>query len=192
MKAVYFEQHGGTEVLKYGDFPTPSPGPGEIMVRLQAAALNRLDLWVRNGWPGIKLEYPFIPGADGAGTVAAIGEGARGFKVGERVVVNANLGDGTCDYCRAGLENQCRNWGLLGETHRGTYTEYVVVPDRNLLRVPDDFGLHAAAAAGLVYHTAWHSLITRGELKPGETVLIVGASGGVNLASIQIAKFTGA
>jgi NADPH:quinone reductase-like Zn-dependent oxidoreductase len=124
--------------------------------------------------------------------VAALGEGVRGFEVGERVVVNANLGDGTCDFCRAGLENQCRNWGLLGETHRGTYAEYVVVPGRNLLRVPDDFGLHAAAAAGLVYHTAWHSLITRGKLQPGETVLVVGASGGVNIASIQIAKFTGA
>jgi NADPH:quinone reductase-like Zn-dependent oxidoreductase len=192
MKAVFIKQHGGPEVLKYGDIPTPTPGPGEVMVRLQAAALNRLDLWVRNGWPGIKLEYPFIPGADGAGTVAALGEDVSGFQVGERVVVNANLGDGTCDYCRAGLENQCRNWGLLGETHRGTYAEYVVVPDRNLLRIPDDFDMHAAAAAGLVFHTAWHSLITRGKLQPAETVLIVGASGGVNLASIQIAKFTGA
>jgi NADPH:quinone reductase-like Zn-dependent oxidoreductase len=192
MKAVYLEQHGGPEVLKYGDLPTPTPGPGEVMVRLQAAALNRLDLWVRKGWQGMKLEYPFIPGADGAGTVAALGEGAVGWQVGERVVVNANLGDGTCEYCRAGLENQCRNWGLLGETRRGTYAEYVVVPDRNLLRVPDEFDLHAAAAAGLVYHTAWHSLITRGGLQPGEVVLVVGASGGVNLASIQIAKMTGA
>jgi NADPH:quinone reductase-like Zn-dependent oxidoreductase len=192
MKAVYFEQHGGVEVLKYADFPTPTPGPGEVLVRLQAAALNRLDLWVRNGWPGIKIGYPFIPGADGAGQVAALGEGANGWQVGQRVVLNANIGDGTCEYCRDGLENQCRNWGLLGETHQGTYAEYVVVPDRNLQLVPDGFDLHAAAAAGLVYHNAWHSLITRGNLRPHETVLVVGASGGVNLASIQVAKLTGA
>jgi NADPH:quinone reductase-like Zn-dependent oxidoreductase len=192
MKAVYLEQHGGPEVLQYSDYPTPSPGPGEVMVRLEAAALNRLDLWVRNGWPGIKLEYPFIPGADGAGTVAALGEGVSGFQVGERVVVNANIGCGTCEFCRAGNENRCVQWGLLGETRRGTYAEYVVVPDRNVLPVPDGFDFHAAAAAGLVYHTAWHSLITRGNLRPGETVLVVGASGGVNTASIQIAKMTGA
>ena len=192
MKAVYLEQHGGAEVLQYGDYPTPTPGPGEVLVRLQAAALNRLDLWVRNGWPGIKLEYPFIPGADGAGTVGALGEGVTGWQVGERVVVNANLGDGTCEYCRAGMENQCVNWGLLGENRRGTYAEYVIVPNRNLLHVPDGFDLLEAAAAGLVYHTAWHSLITRGRLRPGETVLVVGASGGVNTASVQIAKLTGA
>jgi len=192
MKAVFLEQHGGPEVLQYGDFPTPTPGSGEVMVRMQAAALNRLDLWVRTGWPGIKLEYPFIPGADGAGTVAALGEGVTGWQVGERVVINANIGDGTCEFCRAGKENQCVNWGLLGETRRGTYAEYLVVPDRNLLRVPEGFDLHAAAAAGLVFHTAWHSLITRGQLRPGETVLVVGASGGVNTASIQIAKLTGA
>lgn len=192
MKAVFLEQHGGPEVLQYGEFPTPTPGPGEVMVRLSAAALNRLDLWVRAGWPGIKLEYPFIPGADGAGTIAALGEGVSGWQVGERVVINANIGDGTCEFCRAGLENQCRSWGLLGETRRGTYAEYIVVPDRNLMRVPEGFDLQAAAAAGLVYHTAWHSLITRGNLRPGETVLVVGASGGVNTASIQIAKYTGA
>ena len=138
------------------------------------------------------MNYPFIPGADGAGVVAALGESARGWQVGQRVVVNANLGDGTCDYCRAGFENQCRHWGLLGETRRGTYAEYVVVPDRNLLAVPEGFDLHAAAAAGLVFHTAWHSLIARGNLRPGETVLVVGASGGVNTASIQIAKISGA
>ncbi|MEN8242286.1 MAG: zinc-binding dehydrogenase [Chloroflexota bacterium] len=192
MRAVYFEQHGDPDVLKYDDFPTPVPGAGEVLVRLRAAALNRLDLWVRKGWPGIKLSYPFIPGADGAGTVAALGESASGWRVGQQVVVNANLGDGTCDYCRAGFENQCRHWGLLGENRQGTYAEYVVVPDRNLLPVPDGFDLHAAAAAGLVFHTAWHSLIARGKLRPGEIVLVVGASGGVNTACIQIAKMAGA
>lgn len=192
MKAVFIREHGGLSALEYGDLPTPSPGPGEVLVRLHAAALNRLDLWVREGWPGIRIEYPFIMGADGAGQVAAVGDGVTDWKPGTPVVLNANLGDGTCDFCLAGLENQCLNWGLLGETKSGTYAEFVAVPARNLLEMPESFDPHQAASAGLVFHTAWHSLITRGKLLPGETVLVVGASGGVNTASIQIAKLAGA
>jgi NADPH:quinone reductase-like Zn-dependent oxidoreductase len=192
VKAILFYQHGGPEVLQYADFPAPEPGPGQVLVRLRAAALNRLDLWVRQGWPGIRLEYPHIPGADGAGEVASLGEGVTEFAVGDRVVINANLGCGRCDYCLAGRDNLCRTWRLLGETVRGTYAEYVVVPVGNILRLADGFDYHAAAAAGLVFHTAWHSLITRARLQAGETVLVVGASGGVNTASIQIAKLAGA
>jgi NADPH:quinone reductase-like Zn-dependent oxidoreductase len=192
MKAVLFHQHGSSEVLAFSDFPTPEPGPGQVLVRLKAAALNRLDLWVRQGWPGIRLDYPHIPGADGAGEVAALGYGVSGWKVGEQVVLNSNIGCGTCEYCIAGEDNRCRNWRLLGENLRGTYAEYVTAPAANLLRLPDGFDHRAAAAAALVYHTAWHSLITRGGLRPGENVLVVGASGGVNSASIQIAKLCGA
>ncbi len=192
MKAVLFHQHGGLEALCYEEFPTPEPGPGQVLVRLQAAALNRLDLWVREGWPGIKLAYPHIPGADGAGQVAALGPGVTGWQPGERVVINSNLACGVCDQCLAGWDNRCRAWQLLGETVRGTYAEYVVAPAANLLRVPEGFSLRTAAAASLVYHTAWHSLIERGGLKAGERVLVVGASGGVNTASIQIAKLAGA
>lgn len=192
MKAVLFHRHGGPEVLEYTDFPTPEPGPGEVQVRLEAAALNRLDLWVREGWPGIKLEYPHIPGADGAGFVSAVGQGVTDWQVGDRVVINSNLGCGACHFCLAGQDNRCVDWHLLGETIRGTYAEYVIVPSRQLYPVPPDYDFHQAAAAGLVFHTAWHSLITRGNLRPGESVLVVGASGGVNTASIQIAKLTGA
>ncbi len=192
MRAVFIKDHGGLDALEHGDLPMPIPGPGEVLVRLEVAALNRLDIWVRNGWPGIRIQYPFILGADGAGRVAALGEGVTEWKTGTRVVINANLGDGTCEYCRRGLENQCVNWGLLGETRSGTYAEYIAVPARNLLEIPEHVSAMEAAAAGLVFHTAWHSLITRGKLKPGETVLVVGASGGVNTASIQIAKLTGA
>jgi NADPH:quinone reductase-like Zn-dependent oxidoreductase len=192
MKAVLVHQHGGIDALEYSDFPTPEAGPGEVLVRLKAAALNRLDLWVREGWPGIKLDYPHIPGADGAGVVSALGEGVTGWAAGERVVINSNLGCGHCEYCVAGNDNRCRNWQLLGENRRGTYAEYVSVPAGNLYRLPDGFNEHIAAAAALVYHTAWHSLITRGELRAGESVLVVGASGGVNTASIQVAKLAGA
>jgi NADPH:quinone reductase-like Zn-dependent oxidoreductase len=192
MKAVLFHQHGGPDVLEYTDFPTPTPKPGEVLVRLRAAALNRMDIMVRNGWPGLKLELPHINGADGAGNVAALGEGTNGFEIGDRVVINSNLGCGNCEYCLAGKDNLCRDWHLLGETLRGTYAEYVAVPARQLYRLPDGFDYHAAAAAALVYLTAWHSLVTRGNLQKDETVLIVGAGGGVNTASVQIAKYIGA
>lgn len=191
MKAVFFHEHGGPEVLQYGDLPTPEPGPGEVLVRLRAAALNRLDIWVRNGWPGLRLTYPHILGADGAGEVAAVGAGVTQWQVGQRVAINPNIGCGRCEYCLAGQDNLCRHWQLLGETRSGTYAEYVVVPESNLLALPETVSYAAAAAAALVFQTAWHSLITRGKLRPGEHVLIVGASGGVNTASIQIAKLTG-
>lgn len=192
MKAVIFQQHGGLEVLQYTDFPSPEPAAGQVLVRLEAAALNRLDLWVRQGWAGIRLEYPHISGADGAGVIAALGSGVDGWQVGERVVINSNLSCGVCPACQAGADNRCRDWGLLGETCRGTYAEYVCLPATNVYRVPSGFDLAAAAAAALVFHTAWHSLIVRGGLRPGERVLVVGASGGVNTASIQIARLTGA
>jgi NADPH:quinone reductase-like Zn-dependent oxidoreductase len=163
-----------------------------VLVRLQAAALNRLDIWVRNGWPGIKLDYPHVPGADGAGEVALPGPGVSRWKPGDRVVINSNLSCGECDFCISGHDNLCRNWELLGETRRGTYAEYIVLPERNLFPLPPGYDPKAAAAAALVFHTAWHSLIVRGKIRPGETVLVVGASGGVNTASIQIARLAGA
>ncbi len=192
MKAVILKQHGGPEVLEYKDHPTPVPGAGQVLIRLHAAALNRMDLWVRQGWPGIKLEYPHILGADGAGEIAALGPGIVDWEVGARVVINSNWSCGICEFCLAGWDNRCTSWHLLGETIRGTYAEYVVVPAGNLLLIPDGFDTYGAAAAALVYHTAWHSLITRAQLRPAETVLVIGASGGVNTACIQVAKFAGA
>ena len=196
MKAVLFRQHGGPEVLEYADFPTPEPKPGEALVRLHAAALNRMDVMVRNGWPGLKLELPHINGADGAGEVVAFGQTSeveRGeLETGAHIVINANLGCGKCEFCIAGKDNMCRDWHLLGETVRGTYAEYVSLPIRQLYRLPKDFDFHQAAAAALVYQTAWHSLVKRGNVQKGEAVLVVGAGGGVNTASVQIAKWIGA
>jgi NADPH:quinone reductase-like Zn-dependent oxidoreductase len=162
------------------------------LIRLRAAALNRMDVMVRNGWPGLKLEMPHINGADGAGEIAEINGDSSDLKSGDHVVINANLGCGTCEYCLAGKDNMCLNWHLLGETIRGTYAEYVCVPLRQLYKLPNDFDVHQAAAAALVYQTAWHSLVKRGNLQNGETVLIIGAGGGVNTASVQIAKLMGA
>ena len=199
MKTTLFHQHGGPKVLEYIDFPTPEPTPGEVLVKLKVAALNRMDVMVRNGWPGLELDMPHINGADGAGEVVALGpsipepDGENlGVKVGDRVVINPNLGCGKCEYCTSGWDNRCKNWHLLGETVRGTYAEYVSLPARQLYKLPADFNLRKAAAAALVYQTAWHSLITRGKLQKDETVLIVGAGGGVNTASIDIVKYSGA
>jgi NADPH:quinone reductase-like Zn-dependent oxidoreductase len=205
MKAVLFRQHGGPEVLEYSDFPTPEPKPGEALIRLHAAALNRVDAMVRNGWPGLKLELPHINGADGAGEIVALGGGEANAKtsspaqkigdwrleIGDHVVINANLGCGKCEFCLDGKDNMCREWHLLGETIRGTYAEHISLPVKQLYRLPKEFDFHQAAAAALVYQTAWHSL-KRGNLQEGEIVLIVGAGGGVNTASVQIAKWIGA
>jgi NADPH:quinone reductase-like Zn-dependent oxidoreductase len=193
MRAILLDQHGSVENLRFvTDYPVPEPGPAEVRVRVRAAALNRLDIWVRNGWPGIKLLLPHILGADAAGDVDKIGVGVTGWSPGERVVVDPSLSCGQCDYCLGGRQNLCDQFKILGEDTSGTYAEYIVVPARNLLQLPDHVSYAEAAGAALVYLTAWHSLITRGNLRAGETVLVLGASGGVNSASIQIAKFAGA
>ena len=192
MKAILFHQHGGPEVLQYSDSPTPEPKAGEALVRLCAASLNHVDITVRRGWPGLRLNLPHINGADGAGEIIQLGDGVTDFSIGDHVVINANIGCGKCEYCLAGKDNMCRDWNLLGETMRGTYAEYISLPTRQLYKLPPDFDLRIAAASALVFQTAWHSLITCGNLHAGETVVIVGAGGGVNTASMGIAKFSGA
>ena len=174
--------------MEYGDLPDPQPRAGEVLVRIHAASINRVDKWIRDGWPGLKLPLPHIPGSDGAGVVEASGQG---FQKGERVVINSNLGCGECEFCLAGQDNLCSKWHLLGETTSGTYAELVAVPARQLLRIPEHISFDTAAASGLVCLTAWHSLITKGQLRAAESVLVIGAGGGVNTAAIQIAKLAG-
>lgn len=192
MKAAVITGHGGPEVHAIAhDLPIPEPGPGQVRLAIKAAALNRLDLWVRLGWPGLKLAMPHIIGSDGAGVVDAVGPGVTPFKPGDRVCINPTIVEPDSPALMTGLENQSRIH-ILAESVPGVAAEYAVLPARNLLHVPESIGFAEAAAAGLVYLTAWHSLITRGGLRPGERVLIVGAGGGVNSASIQIAKLAGA
>lgn len=192
MKAVFFNQHGGPDVLQYGEQPQPMLQPGWVLVRVRAAALNHVDLFVRTGGPAHKLALPFIPGADGAGEIAVLGEGVSQWSIGQRVVINASVCLEEDEFTRSGQENLCRRWALIGEHLPGSYAEYVAVPAANLLEIPADYPYEKAAAAALVFLTAWHSLVKRGELQKGETVLVVGASGGVNTASILIAKYLGA
>lgn len=193
MKALVFERHGDLDNVQLLDVPTPVPGPGEVLVEIHAAALNRLDLWVLEGWPGLRLKLPHIMGSDGAGVVAAVGEDAGRFKPGDRVAINPTICNDPADlFARLGYDNMCDDYALFGEHVDGFYAEYAAVPQRNLLTLPDDVAFETAAAASLVFVTAWHSLITRGDLRPGESVLIVGAGGGVNTAAIQIAHLVGA
>jgi NADPH:quinone reductase-like Zn-dependent oxidoreductase len=192
MRAAVLTGHGSFDnVILSTDLPLPEPGAGEVRVRVHAAALNRLDLWVLEGWPGLNLHMPHIVGSDGAGVVDALGDGVSALAVGDRVCIDPSVVPADSPALMTGLENQSRI-AIMGEHTPGMAAEYVVVPARNVLRMPDHVTFEDAAAAGLVYVTAWHSLITRGGLRPGETVLIVGAGGGVNSASIQIAKLAGA
>ncbi len=193
MRAVVFFQHGGPEVLQYReDIPAPEPEAGEVLIRVQYAALNRLDDFVRTGWRGLNLDFPHILGSDFSGTIATLGSGVTGWPIGQKVVANPTLWCGHCAFCIAGRQNQCEHFAILGEHVPGAYAEYVRVPAKNLDAIPAGFPLDQAAAMPLVGVTAWHMLVVRGNVRPGETVLIVGSGGGVNSLAIQIAKLAGA
>jgi len=191
MKASVFYAHGGRDVLRVvDDLPIPEPGPGQVRLRMGAVALNRLDLWVREGWPGLHLTFPHITSSDGAGTIDALGPDVSGWAVGDRVGINPTYVD-PADLLQYGREEDVPRLMILGEDRPGVAAEYVCLHTRHLIRLPDSVSFEQAAAA-VVYLTAWHSLIARGGLRPGETVLIVGAGGGVNSASVQIARYVGA
>ena len=193
MRAIVFHEHGLLENVTLADVPRPEIGPNDVLVQIKAAAFNRLDLWVLAGWPGLKLKLPHIMGSDGAGVVAEIGTNVSRFAVGDRVAINPTIcNDCDDEFARRGLDNMCADFAIMGEHTDGFFAEYAAVPARNLLKMPNHANFEDAAAASLVFVTAWHSLITRGNLRPGESVLIVGAGGGVNTAAIQIAKHAGA
>lgn len=192
MNAVYFREHGTLANVEYGELPPPTITADEVLLDVKAVALNRLDLWVLEGWPSLKLKMPHVMGSDGAGVIAAVGANVRGFAVGDRVAINPTISCGQCAFCISGRDHMCDHFAIFGEHVDGFMAEQTAVSARNLLKLPDDISFAAAAAASLVYVTAWHSLIERGGLQAGESVLIVGAGGGVNSASIQIAKLAGA
>ena len=190
MKAVFFRRHGGNEVLEYGDWPDPRPGPGEVVVGIRAAAANHLDIFVRNGIPNVPL--PQVPGADGSGVVEELGPGVAGLTPGDRVLIQPGLFDNACEFCRAGEQSLCVKFRIVGEHAPGTFAEKAVVPARNLFPIPEKLSFEQAAAFPLSYQTAWRLIVGRGAVRPGDTVLIHGVGGGVAWAALEIALLAGA
>ena len=191
MKAVLFHEHGGPEVLRCEDASDPTPAGEEVLIEVHAASVNHLDVFVRRGLPGIKLPLPHIPGGDAAGVVREIGPDVKGLEVGLRVTINPGISCGRCEFCVSGFGSQCRTYHMVGETIQGSYAELLKIPCHNVLPIPDGFSFEDAAAAPLVFMTAWSMMITKGKLRPGEDVLILGAGAGVGTAAIQIAKMAG-
>jgi len=192
MKAVVMEARGGPEVLKVAEVPTPEPGPREVRIRVKAAALNHLDIWVRKGVASPKLPLPHILGADASGVVDAVGPGVTGFAPGDEVVVNPGLSCGHCERCLAGEDNLCPRYEILGEHRFGAYAEYLIVPEVNLLKKPQNLSFEEAAAIPLTFLTAWQMVVDKLQVRPGEDVLVMAAGSGVSVAAIQIAKLFGA
>lgn len=192
MKAIVLHRHGTLDEVEYVEVARPAADPDEVVVAIKAAALNRLDLWVVEGWRGLNLAFPHVMGCDGAGEIVEIGANVTDYVVGERVAINPTRFCGHCSFCQSGRDSMCDQFAIFGEHLPGFYTEYQAVPARNLLRMPADFPYATAAAASLVYVTAWHSLIEDGQFQAGEDILIIGAGGGVNQAYIDIARLAGA
>lgn len=188
MKAVRFHEHGGLDVLRREEIPDPEPAPGEVLVRVRACALNHLDLWQRRGIPGVPL--PHCPGTDIAGEV--VRGAAHGVGEGVRVLLQPGISCGRCVSCLNGQDNLCRSFGLLGHQSEGGYAELVTAPVENVVPIPDGVGFVEAAAFPLTFLTAWHMLVTRAQLRPGETVLILAAGSGVGQAAVQVARAQGA
>src|SRR5438309_4334883 len=192
MNAIIFHQHGAPEVLKYKDAPEPSIRPNEVIVRVKACALNHLDLWVRRGIAGVPIPLPHIPGSDVSGEIVQIGADVTVARVGQKVVLAPGVTCGKCTACISGQDNRCRQFTNLGYLIDGGCAELVHAPEVNCLPYPENLSFEEAASVPLVFQTAWHMLVARAELVPGEDVLILGAGSGVGTAAIQIAKFFGA
>ena len=191
MRAAIFSDYGGPEVIEIKDIPIPEPGPGEVRIKVQAASMNHLDLWVRRGLP-IETPMPHIGGSDLAGIVDAVGPGAEDVPIGIRVVVDPSISYRWYEGPGRGESFEPSRFQIIGEHTQGGFAEYTVVPAENLLEIPEHVPFESAAAAGLVFVTAWRALLTRGQLQAGERVLITGSSGGVGTAAVQIAVRAGA
>ncbi len=190
MKAVYIEEHGGPEVLRYGERPEPAVGDQDALVRVRASALNRLDTYVRAGARGQRRKFPppLILGGDSAGEVVEVGPGAPERLVGRRVVINPRVSCGTCAFCLAGDDDLCPGFRFLGSNRDGSYAEFVSLPAVNVHVIDDGVSFEEAAAAPTVYLPMWNMLIRKAQLRPWETVLVLSASAGVGGAAIQVAK----
>ena len=192
MKAVRIHEHGGVEKLRYEEAPEPTlADPNDAIVKLKAASLNHIDIWVRRGLTGVEIALPHILGGDGAGVIAEVGDRVRNIKTGDAVCLYPPSGCGRCEFCITDREYMCVELRVLGERENGTYAEYARVPARNCFPIPPGLSFEQAAAFPLVYITVWRMLVTNAQLKPGEHVLILGIGGGVATAALQLAAYIG-
>ena len=191
MIAVVFDRHGGPDVMGLREMPDPEPGHGQVRVRVAGCGVNHLDLWVREGMPGVA-PLPHIAGSEVSGTIDRLGPGVSRLREGQGVLVIPGRGCGTCEYCHAGREMICPSFRVLGNGRQGGYAEFVVVEEGDCLPVGSPPSLVEWAAVPLVFQTAWHMLFDRGGLRPGQDVLIEAAGSGVGTAAIQVAKLAGA
>lgn len=192
MKAIVIRQHGGLDQLLLEERPAPQRGPGQALVSVRAVALNHLDLWVRRGVPGHRFPLPIVPGAEVAGVIDDVDANSMGWKAGDEVIVAPGYSCGLCVACLSGQDPLCLSYGIFGESSDGGCTEAIAVPIRNLLRKPAFLSFAEAAALPLDLLTAWHMLVARAQLRPGETVLVHAGGSGVGSAGIQVAKLWGA
>ena len=189
MKAVRIHEFGGPEVLRYEDVSDPFLRKDHVLIRVRACALNHLDLWIRKGLPGVTL--PHILGSDISGEIVEVGEYVKGFRAGRRVLLAPMVFCGHCVKCGAGLQNECAEFSVLGNRVDGGYRELIALPAINVVPIPDSLDFIQAASVPLVFTTAWHMLVGRARIKPGQTVLVLGANSGVGIAAIQVAKLFG-
>ena len=192
MKATIFRKHGGPEVFEYTDVPEPSIRANEVLVEVKACGLNHLDIFIRRGMPGIEIPLPHILGEDVAGIVREVGELVTWVKPGDEVMVQPGVSCGHCEACLSGQDNLCREYDMIGYRRNGGYAELVAVPGTNIIPKPGLLSWEEAAALPLVTVTAWHMLVTRAAVQPGENVLVHAAGSGVGSIAIQIAKLRGA
>ncbi len=192
MKVIIVREHGDLTALRHEEVADPQPQAGEVQVAVRACGVNHLDIWLRRGVPGHAFPLPLIPGNDVAGVVSALGAGVQGIKLGDEVVVAPGVSCGACQPCLSGRDQHCRSYGILGEHRHGGYAEFVVVPRVNVFAKPPNLSFEQAAALGVAFLTAWHMLVARARLLPGEQVLVQAAGSGVGSAAIQIARLWGA
>ncbi|MBE7444328.1 MAG: zinc-binding dehydrogenase [Planctomycetia bacterium] len=192
MKAVVFYEHGGLDKLLYTDMEKPKISPYEVLVKIQACALNHLDIWVRQGLPGIDVPMPHILGSDSVGEVAEVGMEVKNFRPGDRVIIAPGVRCRKCVYCNTNNDSMCNSFKIMGFQVQGGYAEFVKAHVDNIIPVSQKLSFEEWASIPLVFLTAWHMLITRGQLKPGESVLIHAAGSGIGSAAIQIARLAGA
>jgi NADPH:quinone reductase-like Zn-dependent oxidoreductase len=192
MKAIQYSKLGGPEVLQYLEVPTPKPQANEILIKVLATSINHIDIHFRRGLPGVQSHLPHIPGSDAVGIIEEIGSDVRGLSKGETIVMDPSASCGQCEFCKEERINYCPKARILGRENDGAYAQYMVIPQENAMKLPAGFNVETAAAAPLVYLTAWSMVVTKGQIQKGQTVLVMGAGSGVGSAAIQIAKMFGA